>query len=144
MKNYFEVFKGNEGALMALGEDEKEYHKILNKYDVAVDWLKRQPLQEMTNKYLESLIERAEKLKQEAVEKDNLERSSGVSFQERQDNIARIEIANQVIDDFRGKLKTKIQPIEKWVESADVRNIKEYGLDWFIKTFFKKFYGQTN
>lgn len=140
MKKHFEVFKGNESALLALGEDEKEYHKILAQYDVAVDWLKKQPVQEITNKYLQSLIERAEKLKQETIFKDNQDRANGMSYKERQDNIGRIDIANQVIEDFKDRLKKKILPVEEWVEPADVRNIKEYGLDWFIKTFFKKFY----
>ena len=139
MKNYFEIFEGKEEVLVSLGL-EKEYEEVKKEWQSTLSFLKhKMTVAIMTGKIrkiLTDVLGKIPTLKAKLLCEDNMARKSGHCFAKR--NINKIIVLEKIEKEIKDDLKKTATPIESWILPADVRNIKEYGWDWFIRIFYKR------
>ena len=87
-------------------------------------------------KILNEVLLKIPKLKEKLLCEDNNARKSGNCFEKR--NIDKIILLEKIEKEIKDDLKKNAMPIENWILPADIRNIKDYGWDWFIRIFYKR------
>ena len=139
MKNYFEIFEGKEEILLTLGI-EKEYEEIKKEWQSAKSFLKQkftvEFLTQKVRNVLNEVLAKIPPMREKMMREDNQARKAGCCFEKR--NINKIISLEKIENEIKEDLKKKAEPIDNWILPADVRNIKEYGMDWFIRIFYKR------
>ena len=119
---------------------EKEYEKVGKEWQSTKSFLKHKITPAIMTgkirKILNEVLLKIPKLKEKLLCEDNNARKSGNCFEKR--NIDKIILLEKIEKEIKDDLKKNAMPIENWILPADIRNIKDYGWDWFIRIFYKR------
>jgi hypothetical protein len=128
----------NNGLVLSMGYDTNEYNELVKRFHKSADWLETQNLQDKVNLFLDKIILAAERKKAELVREDCMLRMSGVSFAERKIDL--IDMCNRIIEEYKKYKNQKIAPLCEWIKPTDIITIKERGIDYWIRIYFRNFY----
>ena len=118
----------------------KEYEQIKKEWNSAVAMLENKLTSETLTKKIKKILSEAllkiPAIKERLIREDNKARNDGKPYEER--NIKKIFVLEELEKEIREDLKKTAKPLKQWIQPGDVRNIKDYGLDWFLRIFYKR------
>lgn len=97
-------------------------------------------LQKESVMFLTEMIEKANRNIKMYEIKDSENRTSGMSYKEREENINLISAGKELIDEYRAFVKKGVRPLKEWFDDGDLTSLEDNGYKWYVKTYFRRIF----